>query len=877
MSLSTKPKIQDKLHARSILTDRSLHLLVYSESHTASPQPVTLGVPFPKGMLPGLSPLHLIDPDGELVTVQTAPLAYWPDRSVKWLLLDFVPIELPEGESRFTVCAVEEAKTSARSTMSIRETTELIAVDTGSTLFKIDREFLTLFRNVTVAGAEMLGPAPARILLKDVKGRAAKPKVERMAFKERGPVRATLQVEGRFAGRARYRFVARICFFAGTGLVRLRLTLHNPNRARHRGGLWDLGDPGSILFRELALELSVLEARDNNIFWRAERGQALRPSMGPLEIFQGSSGGTNWGSNNHVDRHGRVPLPFQGYTVVEGGRRQTGLRANPLVSLRGKHGTVSAVIPEFWQQFPKALDVNAGSLKLGLFPVQFGEPFEIQGGEQKSHTIWLDFRQESDTKPSALDWVDKPARIRATPQWYAQSEAIPFFPHSNNENHRLESFAHQAIEGPNSLYRRREIVDEYGWRNFGELYADHEGAYYKGPAPVVSHYNNQYDVIFGALLQYYRTSDPRWLDICDPLARHVIDIDIYHTSKDRAAFNGGLFWHTDHYKHVGTATHRAYSRINQPAGKPYGGGPCNEHNYTTGLLHYYYHTGDPLAREAVLSLANWVLSMDDGRCTIFGLVDDGPTGHASRTTERDYHGPGRGGGNSINALLDGWLLCDDPRYLAKAEQLIRRCIHPHDDIDARDLLNSELRWSYTVFLTGLARYVELKADVEQLDGMYSYARASLLHYAKWMLAHEVTYLSRTEVLEFPTETWPAQDFRKANVLRLASRLCGEPLRSRLLDRGRELMDQAVKELLQFENPATTRATAIALTEINKDALLRRGDMAPLPTGPMVDDFGSPQQFLSQRSRVMSQMKSPRGLVRAIVCLANPQRWVQYFS
>jgi len=141
-----------------------------------------------------------------------------------------------------------------------------------------------------------------------------------------------------------------------------------------------------------------------------------------------------------------------------------------------------------------------------------------------------------------------------------------------------------------------------------------------------------------------------------PLARHVIDIDIYHTDRDKAAFNGGMFWHTDHYRDAATATHRAYSRSNcQPRDRSYGGGPCNEHNYTTGLLHYYFLTGDPNARAAVLGLADWVVNMDDGRRNLLGLIDGGPTGRASCTRDLGYHGPGRGCGNSVNALLDGWL------------------------------------------------------------------------------------------------------------------------------------------------------------------------------------------------------------------------------
>src|SRR5262249_16795313 len=154
--------------------------------------------------------------------------------------------------------------------------------------------------------------------------------------------------------------------------------------------------------------------------------------------------------------------------------------------------------------------------------------------------------------------------------------------------------------------------------------------YCKGEKPVISHYNNQYDVLFGLLLHHLRSGKRDWLDVADPLARHLIDIDIYHTDKDGAKYNGGLFWHTDHYGSAATGTPRGYSRANAQPGKSYGGGPSCEHNYSTGLLHYYYLTGDPQAREAVLGLATWVVNMDDGRNNILGLIDDGPSGLASR-------------------------------------------------------------------------------------------------------------------------------------------------------------------------------------------------------------------------------------------------------
>src|SRR5438128_12315270 len=168
----------------------------------------------------------------------------------------------------------------------------------------------------------------------------------------------------------------------------------------------------------------------------------------------------------------------------------------------------------------------------------------------------------------------------------------------------------------------------------------------------------------------------------DDLAEHVIDIDLYHTDADKAAYNHGLFWHTCHYVDADTSTHRSYPR----AAGVCGGGPGCEHNYTTGLMLHHFLTGSPRSRRAVIELAQWVIDMDDGRKTVFRWLDRGDTGLASATVSPNYHGPGRGAGNSINALLDGYRLNGKPEFLAKLEQLIRRCVHPAENVASRNLL-----------------------------------------------------------------------------------------------------------------------------------------------------------------------------------------------
>src|SRR5439155_1445811 len=166
----------------------------------------------------------------------------------------------------------------------------------------------------------------------------------------------------------------------------------------------------------------------------------------------------------------------------------------------------------------------------------------------------------------------------------------------------------------------------------------------------------------GFATQYVRTGDRRWWSLMDDLAAHVVDVDLYHTDGDRPAYNHGYFWHTNHYVDAGIATHRAYSR---ESGLP-GGGPSAEHNYTTGLMMHHFLTGSAASRDAVIELGDWVLAMDDGARTPFRWLDAGPTGLASATYSRDFHGPGRGAGNSLKALVEATRLTHDMKYIRKA-------------------------------------------------------------------------------------------------------------------------------------------------------------------------------------------------------------------
>jgi hypothetical protein len=203
--------------------------------------------------------------------------------------------------------------------------------------------------------------------------------------------------------------------------------------------------------------------------------------------------------------------------------------------------------------------------------------------------------------------------------------------------------------------------------------------------------------------------------------------------------------------------------------------------------------------------------MEDGNRTPFRWLSRHDTGFASASGDALYHGPGRAGGNSISALLVAFELYEDPVYLQKAEQLIYRCVHPADDVPQLNLQDVERRWYYTVFLEALGRYLWFKWERGEKNAGYSYARRALLRYARWMRQHEYPYLEKPEILEFPTETWSAQDIRKSDVLAWAA-LCEQGAeRQAFLAASKRFLDDVLTRLPSLPTCGYTRPLVLVLT------------------------------------------------------------------
>jgi hypothetical protein len=767
---------------------------------------VRLGVPCARGEFPAGQPMAVSDPGGQQLPCQSRVLKQWPDGSAKWILLDFPASVGAGGMSEYFLSVARDIPEIANP-VRVQPGDDSWCVDTGRAAFSIDAHVFRPFTAVLIDGVDVLRPSACSCLLSSDGGTHTAAAIQEITLEETGPLRAVVRLAGRFAEKAR--FFCRLFFQAGSSAVKLEFTLHNPVAARHRGGLWDLGDEGSQLFRNLVFSFAGSDPGGETCCIPAPGVTPLDvPGSASFSLYQESSGGENWRSPVHRNREGRVPMERCGYVAeVDGGEVSAGLRATPMAWHGHGQTGMAVAVPHFWQEFPAEVAVRGGILCFSPFPARFPDPHELQGGEQKSHEFWVDFS----TGREGLAWALAPLVAHAAPAVYRESGLFHDLPGDDDLVDRFVT--------ARDLVAKRESADEYGWRNFGEIHADHESVFHKDQETFVSHYNNQYDFIAGLYRKFFVSGDPGWRELAADLSRHVRDIDLYHTEGDREEYNHGLFWHTDHYIDAGLSSHRSFSKehLKKKGPRFCGGGPGAEHCYTTGLMLHYFQTGNGDFRQAVLDLAEWELTALSGPGTVLAVLKRGvgylSLWRACRGEKRLFprHPLTRGTGNAITACLDAFEVGGGCRFLEQAGRLIRDTLHPDDDIACRDLLNAETAWSYTVLLVAVGKFLDKKVELGELDAGFAHARASLLAYAGWMLDNEYPYLEKPEILEYPNETWTAQDLRKSVIFFQAARYADSPrARDVFLAKAKFFYEYAREELGLHPGSVYARPLALML-------------------------------------------------------------------
>ena len=300
-------------------------------------EPVTCGLPCPRGVLSDLAHLRLVDAEGGARPLQARALDHWPDGSVRWVLLDW----LADSPGELTLeCGgdepVEPAPFGPGPLAATGPTEGIVEVHTGRARFRLRSGGLFPFDSVEVDGNEALDAAHSGVSARDDANCPYRLRIDEIVIEEAGPLRVAVRLDGHLvaAGGSRLLAVrARLHFFRDSATVRMELAITNTRAAGHPGGIWHLGSDGAVYLRDLSLSLAAPSVDGGwELSVSEEAGCPAAAVATPFELFQASSGGENWDSSAHVDRSGTVPLPFRGYRSRAGSREASGFRASPIVA-----------------------------------------------------------------------------------------------------------------------------------------------------------------------------------------------------------------------------------------------------------------------------------------------------------------------------------------------------------------------------------------------------------------------------------------------------------------------------------------------------------------------------------------------------------------
>ena len=191
--------------------------VVNREAAAIAGAPITTGVPFARGVLRDSQQVR-ITRSGSEIPSQFLPTAYWPDGSIRWLLVDFQTDLTASGSSQVTLQT--GVAPSAVAGITIDDRAETLTVNTRATTFSFSKS------------AFLVGGNEFRVTSGGHTYRAV-PASGAWFVEERGAMKVVVRVEGNWYEGSSIlrdsliRFRARLFFYRDKSDIRLQLTFRN--------------------------------------------------------------------------------------------------------------------------------------------------------------------------------------------------------------------------------------------------------------------------------------------------------------------------------------------------------------------------------------------------------------------------------------------------------------------------------------------------------------------------------------------------------------------------------------------------------------------------------------------------------------------------
>jgi hypothetical protein len=362
-----------------------------------APDGVSWGVPWPKGAVQPDTKMRLATADGTRVDVQTWPVAFWPDGSIKWTGHAIAATPGLKGPFQLSATSAQEDRAPA-SEIKYTDSPDAFLINTGALLARIPKHGNALIESLTVGG-RVVAQAGRLIALREE--RSAGPnsqairdeefvsELKSVTLEQSGPVRAVVKLDGLHRAvngpRTWLPFSVRLYFFAGSGAIRLTHSFVHDGDA-NRDFIKGLGLAFTVPFKEELHNRHVRFVGDGTGVWaqpvrmlpgyRLQAGEEIGglyptnlagqrlPNLGDLDprvrgtiltvpVWSDAKltqlGPNNWSISKRTSSEAS-------WLHVTDGHRARGLAVVGDVS-----GGLAVGVKDFWQKAPASFEITDGA------------------------------------------------------------------------------------------------------------------------------------------------------------------------------------------------------------------------------------------------------------------------------------------------------------------------------------------------------------------------------------------------------------------------------------------------------------------------------------------------------------------------------------
>src|SRR5215510_12749045 len=385
---------------------------------------VSWGTPWPQGKVRKDQAFTLTTAGGKSLPLQSWPLAYWPDGSIKWS--GFATVAGPETNGSLILSPSATAAPTSGPVVQVRQSDTTFEIDTGRLKVSITKWGADLIDSMVIDGREVARHGRLICILQDGADGDAEnapsrekysTKVERVTMEQSGPVRAVSKIEGKHRGSKSNRewlpFVVRLYFYAGQASVRMVHTVvYDGDESRDfiRG----LGVVFSVPMREQVHNRHVRFSGEGSGLW----AEPIQPMIGRggrfvahpqtgADVYPDQIAGRRVPDKEAYNARGQglladwavwddfklVQPNADGFTVLKRTNSESawipagaGRRASGLVFAGDVSGGLAASLKNFWQSYPTSLEVQKASAGAAELIVWMWSP-EAPGMDMRHYDI----------------------------------------------------------------------------------------------------------------------------------------------------------------------------------------------------------------------------------------------------------------------------------------------------------------------------------------------------------------------------------------------------------------------------------------------------------------------------------------------------------